>query len=72
LQAAMFASDDDASNASDAWQELLPEAKLDMDKQHFFESEMNAIGAVSHVRLSIYPDGGISRLRLHGRIGRHN
>jgi allantoicase len=39
-----------------------------MDKQHFFEDEVLSIGAVSHVRMSIYPDGGVSRLRLHGRI----
>jgi allantoicase len=38
-----------------------------MDQQHYFESELAAIGAVSHVRLSIYPDGGVSRLRLFGR-----
>lgn len=68
LEAALFAPGEDASKDSDKWQELLPETKLDMDKQHYFESEMSAIGAVSHVRLSIYPDGGVSRLRLHGRI----
>jgi len=68
LEAALFAPGEDANNDSDNWQELLPETKLEMDKQHYFESEMNAIGAVSHVRLSMYPDGGVSRLRLHGRI----
>jgi allantoicase len=68
LEAALFAPDEDASEDSDKWQELLPETKLDMDKQHYFESEMNSVGTVSHVRLSIYPDGGVSRLRLHGRI----
>jgi allantoicase len=39
-----------------------------MDKQHFFESELNALGPVSHVRMSIYPDGGVSRVRLFGHI----
>jgi allantoicase len=39
-----------------------------MDRQHYFENELNSVGVVSHVRMSIYPDGGISRLRLHGRI----
>ncbi len=70
LEGALFAPDEDASQDSDKWQELLPETKLDMDKQHYFESEMNTIGIVSHVRLSIYPDGGVSRLRLHGRINK--
>jgi allantoicase len=64
----MFDNAEAATHESDAWQTLLSEAKLDMDKQHFFEDEVQAIGTVSHVRLSIYPDGGVSRLRLHGRI----
>jgi allantoicase len=68
LEAAMFTDDDDVEHDSPAWQTLLPEAKLDMDKQHFFEDELLSIGTVSHVRMSIYPDGGVSRLRLHGRI----
>jgi allantoicase len=50
------------------WQPLLPETKLAMDKQHLFSDELLAAGVISHVRLSIYPDGGISRLRLIGRI----
>lgn len=68
LEAAMFANASDATHDSDIWQTLLPESKLDMDKQHFFESQLNALGPVSHVRLSIYPDGGVSRVRLHGHI----
>jgi allantoicase len=68
LEAAAFASDDEAIHESPAWQTLLPESKLDMDKQHFFEDELQSIGSVSHVRMSIYPDGGVSRLRLHGRV----
>ena len=69
LEAASFASGEDARGDSDAWQVLLPETKLSMDRQHYFGNELNSVGVVSHVRLSIYPDGGISRLRLHGRIG---
>ena len=58
----------DATPDSDAWQTLLPESRLEMDKQHYFESELNALGPVSHVRMSIYPDGGVSRVRLFGHI----
>jgi len=68
LEAAMYTDDDEVAHDSSGWQTLLPEAKLDMDKQQFFEDELLSIGAVSHVRMSIYPDGGVSRLRLHGRI----
>ncbi len=50
------------------WQELLGRRKLGMDAVHEFDSDgINALGRVSHVRLNIYPDGGISRLRLFGR-----
>ena len=68
FEGAMLASTADASNESDAWQLLLPESKLEMDKQHYFESELNALGPISHVRMSIFPDGGVSRVRLHGHI----
>ena len=52
------------------WQSLLPEQKLEMDQQHEFAGQLNAIGAVTHVRMSIYPDGGVSRLRLFGRVAK--
>ncbi len=68
LEAATFASDDDAQHDSGAWQTLLPESKLEMDRQHYFDDELQDIGVVSHVRMSVYPDGGVSRLRLHGHI----
>ena len=68
LEAAMFDSDDDASNDSDKWQTLLPEARLKMDQQHYFDDALEKIGPVSHVRMSIYPDGGVSRIRLFGQV----
>jgi allantoicase len=68
LEAALFESDDDAANDSPAWQVLLRESRLKMDQQHYFDDELEAIGPVSHVRVSIYPDGGISRVRLFGEV----
>ena len=68
IEAATFASHDAAVADSERWQTLLPESKSHMDQQHYFESELNDIGPVSHVRLSIYPDGGVSRLRVYGRV----
>jgi allantoicase len=70
IQAALL---DDADSgeieaASENWATLLPESKLDMDQQHYFTDKLADIGAVSHVRLSIFPDGGVSRLRLFGRL----
>ena len=46
----------------------LPEVKLSMDQHHYFEAELLDPGPVTHARLSIYPDGGVSRLRLFGRV----
>ncbi len=58
----------DFANAHDlAWTELLPRTKLQADHRHFYESELRAPGPFTHVRLRIYPDGGVSRLRVHGR-----
>ena len=50
-----------------SWQELMSEQKLEMDKIHNFDGKtINKIGAISHVRLNIYPDGGVSRFRIFG------
>jgi len=67
LEGGVFDSDKAAVNSSDGWQTLLPEEKLKMDQQHYFEG-LQPIGAVSHVRVAIYPDGGISRVRLFGQV----
>ena len=50
------------------WLPLLPQQKLKADKQHYFEKEIASHPIISHVRLNIFPDGGISRLRLFGKI----
>ena len=50
------------------WQELLPQQKLQMDAEHKFKNELNIIGPVTHIKLNIYPDGGVSRLRVLGKL----
>ena len=67
IEVATFASNEEAGNDSGSWQTLLPEVKLSMDQQHFYEAELQDTGPVTHARLSVYPDGGVSRLRLFGR-----
>lgn len=52
------------------WQELLPSHKLEMHQEHTFTTELQALGPITHVRLNIFPDGGVSRLRLLGHISR--
>lgn len=70
VEAGHFASVAAATAADAAWQTLLPAAKLEADQRHVFDTALANLGPVSHMRLSIYPDGGVSRLRLYGRIGR--
>ena len=70
VEVANFANNEDARNDSDQWRALLPESKLSLDQQHFFESELQAAGPVTHARVAIFPDGGISRIRLFGRAAR--
>ena len=49
------------------WRLLLPKQKLSAHKRLFYSGdEVKHIGPVNHVRVTIAPDGGISRLRLWG------
>lgn len=52
------------------WDTLLPEQKLRMDAIHTYTTEVAPLGPITHVRLNIFPDGGVSRLRLWGRVDR--
>ncbi len=50
------------------WTTILPQSKLQADHEHVFEKKNQNSGPYTHVRLSIFPDGGVSRLRLYGTI----
>jgi allantoicase len=47
--------------------EILPRTKLQAHTRHFFEEPLQARLA-THVKFSIYPDGGVGRLRLYGTL----
>ena len=73
LQGARVAESTDQSLVTQAmfWPELLGEQKTEMDKQHFYEGDViRKVGPVSHVRVNMFPDGGISRVRIWGRLAR--
>jgi len=56
----------DASNiASQNWREVLPKTKLKANHRHVFKVHQHS-NAATHVRFQIYPDGGVSRLRIFG------
>ena len=67
IRAGLVEGSEDLEVASETWPVLLPEVSLHADAVHTFVDELADLGAVSHVRLDIYPDGGVSRLRLFGR-----
>jgi len=61
-------SDEQMAAQSLYWPELLPSQKLGRDQIHHFSNEVQELGPITHVRLNIFPDGGVSRLRIKGRI----
>ena len=63
------ASTDDDATPEQGWQTLLAQTPLQPDTLHTFEDELGDVGTVTHVRLNIFPDGGVSRLRVFGRVG---
>ena len=69
LEACLAPEDTDFSLAQVDWQPLLPQTKLRADAEHFYKDELvNTDKLFSHVRLTILPDGGISRLRVNGFV----
>ncbi|ENX41902.1 allantoicase [Acinetobacter sp. NIPH 2100] len=47
------------------WTPLLENSVLSPDQHHFFDC---AAQTVTHIRINIFPDGGIARLRVYGRV----
>jgi allantoicase len=52
---------------ANSWRPLVPETKLSADARHFFVVGGADAAPATHVRLTIYPDGGLARLRVWGR-----
>lgn len=50
-----------------AWKEILPVSPLQGNSKNPFSIEKET-GRVTHLRLNIYPDGGVARLRVHGAV----
>ena len=49
------------------WRQLLPRVPLKANHSHVFRRQLHAVGAATHVRLNIFPDGGVARFRVYGR-----
>jgi len=63
-------NDEDVLNDRVSWKTILPVSKLSADAEHTFVKNQLDNLTVSHIRLNIFPDGGISRLRVYGK--KHN
>ncbi len=63
-------SDADILDASGDWKTLMPEQNLQMDYIHIFNSPVvdRGVGPITHIRLNIFPDGGVSRIRVFGPL----
>jgi allantoicase len=48
------------------WVEIVPRSPLEGDRAHAFPVEVER--RFTHVRLNMFPDGGIARLRVHGEV----
>jgi allantoicase len=55
--------------ASPSWSPVLPETRLAADRRHFFSLGPGLTAPATHLRLNIFPDGGVSRLRVWGSRG---
>jgi allantoicase len=56
----------DPETDSAQWPLIMDRVALGPDQLHVFHRELNEVGPVTHVRLDIFPDGGVARLRLFG------
>jgi allantoicase len=60
--------EEDLNSHNVSWRSVLPRTKLQAHTRHFFEQEILEGDTVSHIRFNIFPDGGVSRLRVYGTI----
>lgn len=68
LEACNVSGSQDVTDASVVWTNVLARTKLLAHTRHYFDRELNDAGVVSHLRLNIFPDGGVSRLRVYGTL----
>ncbi len=51
-----------------AWKPILNRVKVQGGKLNIFEQEVMKTGSINHVRVQIFPDGGINRIRMMGTL----
>lgn len=63
---ALHSEEEVPDSASADWTRILSPVKLSPHQRHFFTLEADTSIAYTHVKLTIYPDGGIKRIRVYG------
>ena len=53
---------------SKRWGLLLNKVKLKAHKKHNFKNKLMKNKKVNYIRINIFPDGGISRIRFFGKV----
>jgi allantoicase len=56
----------EGSMDGETWTDVIPRTKLQAHTRHFFIDELVARGPFTHLRLNVFPDGGVSRMRVWG------
>jgi allantoicase len=57
---------------SNSWNQLIGRKKLEMNRVHVFKkNELLHQDKITHIRIDIFPDGGIARLKLIGNFINH-
>ncbi len=66
--AALYGCDAETADPADdaSWFEILPQTRLQPDTPHRFALPRPV--TATHVRLDVFPDGGLARMRLHGDL----
>ena len=54
-------------NSSNKWKYLLKNTKLLANKTHKFKNSLMKKDKINHIKINIFPDGGISRFRIFGK-----
>lgn len=65
-------TDDIGSLETAEWIDIMNKQKLSPHKQHYFKNEIKERGPFNFIRITMAPDGGISRVRISGQVCRKN
>lgn len=60
--------DENLTDLSVGWNNVLARTNLQAHTRHLFDTELLDPGVATHVRFNIFPDGGVSRLRVYGKL----